>query len=142
MHVVLGTKKESSQHDYIASKQGTRLEQRLACIEVAGGSCGEQQPAGLGRSDQRIIILQKRPEVLLMEALGLICHAAEGSPSICQVTHITPQNPCQYSGHGEVHGKVPAHPAGVGDLELCEVGLEGSHTLAQVCLVGGSHDSS
>ncbi len=77
-----------------------------------------------------------------METLGLICHAAEGSPSICQVAHITPQDPCQYSGHGQVHGKVPAHPAGVGDLEFGEVGLEGSQALAQVGLVGGCHDGS
>ena len=81
MYVLLGNKGEPSRHDCTASK-GTRLDQELACIEVAGGSCWEQQPAGLGSSDQRVVILQERPKVLLMEAFGLICHAAEGSPSI------------------------------------------------------------
>ena len=114
----------------------------LACIDVQGGIHGLQQPGRLGCPDKGVIILEEFPEVLLLEALGLICHAAEGRPSALQVAHVPTKNPGKHCGHGEVHGEVAAHSAGVRDLVLGKVGLEGAKSLPEVGLVGGSHDSS
>ena len=68
----------------------------LACIDVQGGIHGLQQPSGLGCSDEGIIILQKFPEILLLEALGLICHAAERRSGTLQITDIPTKHPGEH----------------------------------------------
>ena len=111
-------------------------------MEVQGGVHGLQQPGSLGSSDEGVVILQECPEVLLLEALGLICHAAERRPSALQVTDIPAENPGKHCGHGEVHGKVTANSARVRNLELGKIGLEGAKPFPKVGFVGGSHDCS